>query len=298
MYSFYSFETSDLRRMPRRRDESNKGDYGKLLCVCGSRGMSGAAFLCAKAAYRTGVGLVRILTAEDNRIPLQTSLPEAIVSTYDFITPDVSYISDSVTWADAVVIGCGLGVSDTSKKVLCAVLDSACGKPLIVDADALNMISADECLREKLSSAIITPHPLEASRLSGLSVDEILSDTPRAASELSNELGVVCVIKRHETVVSDGSTRIYVNNSGNHGMATGGSGDVLAGITGAIAAQNKSGALSPMDVAALSVYVHGLAGDFAAENVGEYSLMASDIIDHLPAVLKNVGKPKKTYRCI
>ncbi len=287
-YSVYSYTKDALKNMPARKDDSHKGDYGRLLCVCGSEGMCGAAYLAAKAAYRTGAGLVRILTPRENLVSLQTLLPEAIVSVYDSGSPNRQSVLDAVDWADAIVIGCGLGRSSVSRQILSTVLRHT-EKPTVIDADGLNLISASPALKKYLSGKIITPHILEMSRLCGLSVEDINSGRETAAYEFSKKYGTACALKSHRSCVADGSDRIYVNNSGNNGMATAGSGDVLAGIIGGILAQNKDGSLSLSDAAALGVYIHGLAGDLAAERLGKYSLMASDIIDALPEILKNLG---------
>lgn len=283
----FSYTHKDLSLMPRRPEDSNKGTFGRVLCVCGSRGMAGAALLCAKAALRTGAGLVEILTPEDNRIILQTALPEAIVSTYDPSSPDTALIEAAVGRADAVVCGCGLGTSRDPLFVLSRVL-RICRVPLVLDADALNLIALSPSLIKYAKNAIITPHPGEMSRLTGMTVDEIQSDRENVCLSFSQKHGLVCVLKGHRTVVSDGE-KIYLNTSGNSGMATAGSGDVLAGIVGGILAQNKSGSLTTLQVAALAVYIHGLCGDIAAKNLGEYSLIASDIIDRMPKVLKDAG---------
>ncbi|MBQ8850077.1 MAG: NAD(P)H-hydrate dehydratase [Clostridia bacterium] len=280
----FSYAREDLAMMPPRFAESNKGDYGRLLCVCGSVGMCGAAYLSALAAYRTGAGLVRILTPKENLIPLQTSLPEAIVSVYDGESSDLTAISEAVEWADAIVIGCGLGRSYASGKVLGTVLREATA-PVVIDADALNIISESAALKKYMSGNIITPHLLEMSRLCGLSVTDINSDRESTAYGFAKATGAVCVLKSHRTCVSDGSERIYVNTSGNNGMSTAGSGDVLAGIIGGILAQNKRGSITLTDAASLGVYLHGIAGDIAAESLGEYSLMARDIIASIPKAL-------------
>ncbi|MBE6667690.1 MAG: NAD(P)H-hydrate dehydratase [Ruminococcaceae bacterium] len=287
MHTVFSYNKDNLSLMPKRTDESNKGTYGRLLCVCGSVGMCGAAYLAAKAAYRTGAGLVEILTVKENLIPLQGSLPEAIISVYDGNDPDLDAVLTSVERADAIVIGCGLGRSAGARKILGAILRST-EKQCVVDADALNIISANPALKKHLRDKIITPHPMEFSRLTGISTDEILKNTERLAYGFARENGAVCLIKRHETIISDGSERVYVNKSGNSGMATAGSGDVLAGIIGGILAQNKNSDLSLFEAACLGTYIHGLCGDIAAEALGEYSLMASDIIDSLRKVLKSI----------
>ena len=288
----YSYTKKDLAMLPTRPERSSKGTFGRLLCVCGSEGMAGASYLAAKAAYRTGAGLVEILTPECNRTVLQTLIPEAIISTYSAESPSASAIRASVARADALVIGCGLGVSLTSQKVLSAALCAA-NIPCVIDADALNIISKNAELFYLLKGRIITPHPAEMSRLLGGAsaekIKEILGDIPSVAHSFAKEHGCVCVLKDHRTAVSDGSERVYINQNGNSGMATGGSGDVLAGIIGGILAQMKD-APDPMLAATLGVYIHSLCGDKAAEELGEYSLIASDIIDALPKVLRGIER--------
>ena len=289
---FYSFDRSSLSLMPPRPARSNKRDFGRLLCVCGSYGMAGAAVLCAKAAYRAGAGLVEVFTHESNRVILQTSLPEAIVSTYSD-DPDTNALLCSLEKADSVVIGCGLGVTPTSRKLLSTLLRAIDTQrtPLVLDADALNLISHNPSLTKYMKGAVITPHFAEAARLLNCEIEALMLFPEKAASELANRFGTVAVMKDHETIVSDGGERAYRNNGGNSGMATGGSGDVLAGMIGGILAQSvrSSVPLSRLDAAALGVYIHSLAGDIAAERLGEYSLMASDIIDALPLVLRGVN---------
>ncbi len=286
-FSLYSYDQSALSLLPKRTERSNKGTYGRVLCVCGSKNISGAAYLCAKAAYRTGAGLVEILTPNENRDILSVLLPEALITTYSSLSPEPSVLFDAKKRADAIVIGCGLGTSIASKKVLCAILQNA-DVPCVIDADALNIIAADDSLISLLKGKIITPHPMEMARLIHNSDPKsIPSDTAKTAYDFAKAHNCICVLKTHATAVSDGSSRVYVNNCGNNGMATGGSGDVLAGIIGGILAQIKNDPSPDLARAAtLGVYIHALAGDKAAEKLGARSLMASDIIDNLHFVLK------------
>lgn len=281
---------ADLARLlPPRGAESNKGTYGRVLAVCGSRGMSGAAYLCAKAAYRTGCGLVEILTPEDNRVILQTLLPEAVITCYDPAAPDVEQLTAAVGRADSIAVGCGLGQSDAAFSVLKTLLRTA-AVPAVLDADALNLLAARAELWKLINvPAVITPHPGEMSRLTGVPVTDILSDTLHYAAELAAERGVVCVLKSHATVTSDGRTA-YLNRFGNNGMATGGSGDVLCGIIASLLAQGREKAPALLEAAALGVMLHSLAGDAAAADLGEYSLMARDIIDRIPTVLRQAQR--------
>ena len=286
-FSTYSYIRSDLSRLPARLKRSNKGTFGRVLCVCGSENMSGAAYLCAKAAYRTGSGLVEILTPECNRVILATLLPEAIITTYSSASPEPSIIREAKKRADAIVIGCGIGTSLSSKKVLFTILSEA-KAPCVIDADALNIIAKDEELLPLLKGKIITPHPAEMSRLMGVSdIEAILDDTEKTAYDFAKKNECVCVLKTHESVVSDGSCKIYKNNCGNNGMATGGSGDVLAGIIGGILSQMKNEPTTDLTLAAsLGVYIHALAGDCAAARLGERSVMASDIVDSICETIK------------
>lgn len=285
-YTQFSFDTFPTDLMPKRKERSSKGDFGRVLCVCGSRGMAGAAYLCAKAAYRTGAGLVEILTPEENRIVLQTSLPEAIITPY---TADngAELLLASMQKATCIVAGCGLSVTPESRKLLSVLLHNVdtAKTPLILDADALNLISKNPSFLKYIKGAIITPHALEFSRLSGHSVEDILASTSSLAYEYAKKYSLICVLKDHNTVVSDGSERIYINNTGNNGMSTAGSGDVLAGILAGLVAQSKN---SSLDIVALGVYIHGLCGDVATRRLSQYSVIASDLIDALPIVFNGI----------
>lgn len=280
--------------LPPRPERSNKATFGRVVAVCGSRGMSGAAYLAALAAYRVGCGIVEIVTPEENRTILQTLLPEAIVTCYDSDSPNNSAIAAALSRADAAVIGCGLGANATAREVLeTALISLRC--PAVLDADALNILAAKPTLWNSVPcGTIITPHPGEASRLSGLTVEQILGAPSDAAHSISKSHSVICVLKDHKTIITDGYTA-YINGSGNSGMATAGSGDVLAGvIAGLMSAAAAAAAPSPCDtltVAALGVLLHSLAGDAAAARLTEYSVMASDIIAALPEVLARVTQP-------
>ena len=284
----FSFKTNTeaLSLLPKRAQRSNKGDFGRVLLICGSQGMAGAAYLSAKAAYRSGAGLCEIFTHETNRIILQTLLPEAIVRTYDE-RYSIDMLAPSIERADCVVIGCGLGATPLSRAILSDALRAIEGKdiPRVLDADALNLLSRNPSLMKYAKGSIITPHAKEMERLCGKSVADILAAPEDTAVEYAKKHYLVCVLKDHRTIVSDGD-RIYRNTTGNSGMATGGSGDVLAGVIGGLLAQAKNGKADKLQLSALGVYLHGLAGDLGAKELGEYSLMASDIIDVLPLILK------------
>ena len=285
-YTHFSFSAFPTELMPPRKERSSKGDFGRVLCVCGSVGMAGAAYLCAKSAYRTGAGLVEIFTHEENRAILQSILPEAIVTAYTEQNAQDLLLA-SIQKADSIAIGCGLSVAPLSRKILSTLLHNinTAKTPLIIDADALNLISRNPSFLKYIKGAIITPHALEFSRLSGNSVEEILNSPDILAYQYAKKYSLICVLKDHNTVVSDGSEKLYINNTGNSGMATAGSGDVLAGIIAGLAAQSRKASL---DIAALGVYIHGLCGDISARHLSEYSLMASDLIDALSIVFNGI----------
>lgn len=278
-----TYEPSELKYLPERAARSHKGDFGKVLVIAGSENMSGAAYLCAKAAYRMGAGLVRILTPEENRIILQTSLPEAILSTYQTDPFTVNGLNEVLSWPNAIVIGPGLGKGDHVRSLVSYVLQYSL-VPIVIDADALNVIADNPNMTMHLSykRVIVTPHIMEMSRLTGRRWQEIRETMVETAVNYSRKTGAVCVLKDARTVVTDGrdDERFYLNTSGNCGMATAGSGDVLSGILGALLAVN----MLPMYAAMLGVYIHGLAGDEAAKRLGTYAMMAGDIIESISQV--------------
>ena len=282
----FSFNTIPKKLLPRRHERSSKGDYGRLLCICGSSGMSGAAYLCAKSAYRIGAGLVEIFTPEENRIILQSTLPEAIVTPYTADNAEELLLA-SLEKADAIVAGCGLSVTPLSRKILSVLLHNVDTKkvPLVLDADALNLISRNPSFLKYIKNTVITPHILEFSRLSSAPVQEILTTPSDFAYSYAKKHSLICVLKDHNTIVTDGTDRLYVNLTGNNGMSTGGSGDVLAGILAGLLAQTKA---LTLDTVSLAVYIHGACGDIAARRLSQYSLMASDIIEALPLVFNGL----------
>ncbi len=295
--TFY-YDREDLRRLPARTAYSNKGTYGRVLVIAGSSGMGGAAYLSAKAAYRSGAGLVKVLTSSDNRNIMQTLLPEALFSAYDPVgregQEELDEATASIGWASATVIGPGLGRTDKTMELLQLTVKYGAG-PLIVDADALNIL-AGLLDREGLSSppdrlkrldellpagTILTPHLKELSRIIAVPVASIVDNLIDTARQCSYNSKLIYVIKDARTVVA-GAGKLYLNCSGNNGMATGGCGDVLTGIIAAMIAQG----MNSYEASCLGVYIHGLAGDAAAEEKGTYSLMAGDLLERIDKVLK------------
>ena len=267
---------------------TNKGSYGKVLLIAGSKNMAGAALLSGTAAYKSGSGLVRIFSCEENRVILQEKLPEAILTTYDSEEKAWELLPESLSWASVIGIGPGIGQSAFARKLVKQVL--TLGKaPLVIDADGLNNLAAllqeDTELRQLFheyeGGMILTPHLKEMSRLTGEEIAEIRSNLPKAAASTADK-GHVIVLKDARTIVSDGSVPSYINMSGNNGMATGGSGDVLTGIICGFLA----GGLDILTAARLGVYCHGLAGDAAAKEKGYYSVLAGDLPNYLETILK------------
>ena len=258
--------------IPIRLKNTHKGSYGHVGLMTGACGMSGAAILCATAALKMGVGLCTVISEECNRIIIQSNLSEAIFSNIQSFK-----ISESVTYA----IGPGLGKSTSALKWLANLLDHI-NYPILLDADALNLLSENKYLWDKIpKNSILTPHPKEFERLFGISSDSF--DRLQLQSQMSMKHQVIIVLKDHNTTITAPNGRIYYNNTGNPGMATGGSGDVLTGIITSLLAQKTP----TLDSAVAGVYIHGLAADIAVEDIHMMSLTPSDIINHLSKALKS-----------
>lgn len=286
---------------PRPDERVNKGDMGRVLLVCGSYdpsglAMCGAAYFCAKAAYRCGAGIVEIFTPRENYASLASLVPEAVFSLYGYeenCDAVAARLAASVGKSDAVVLGCGLGRSALSGEIVRAVLGSV-SCPLLIDADGLNILSEDGGIwsllsKEQRSRTVITPHPGEMARLCGRMISDILDDTVGVARGFAEEQGIICLLKDHNTVVSDGEV-VYINQSGNAGMATAGMGDVLAGVIGALLARAYGGCEKSEILlrAAVGAYLHGRAGDLAAARLGQYSLNSSDLLAEIPSAIGEI----------
>ena len=268
-----------IRRIPKlplppRSSDAHKGDFGKVLLVAGSPGMLGAAVLCARAATRSGVGLVRVGLP----LPLMSLLPLSVPEVTTFAVRGDS-LRKQIDDVDAVVIGPGLTSRSSTKQQVKLVMEHS-RVPVVLDADALNVLAP---LKRKLKSraqVIMTPHPGEAARLLGTSAATVQADRMHAATQLCQQSGAIVVLKGEGTLVVDGK-QCYRNRTGNPGMASGGSGDVLSGLLGALLACG----MSPFDASCLAVNVHGKAGDRARDAMGENGMIASDIIDRIPEVM-------------
>ena len=271
-----------LALLPDRKENAHKGNFGKVLLLCGSRGFTGAAYLAAMGALRAGAGLVYLGVPESIYQIEAIKLNEAIV----FPLPDregmlcpeaIPLLADRLPQMDAVVLGCGLGQSQGAEGVVRWVLEQArC--PLVLDADGINLLSRHrDVLRGRAGATILTPHQGEFVRL-GFPIGE---DRMASARQAAQELGCVMVLKGHGTCVTDGQ-REYINPTGNPGMAVGGSGDVLAGVIGSLLGQG----LAPLEAAACGCWVHGAAGDQCARDLGQYGMLPTDMLNALPRLLK------------
>ncbi len=264
--------------LPVRDASGNKGTFGKALLIAGSNGMAGAAILAARAAYRTGSGMVKVITAEENRQILQQGIPEALYGS-------CRQLSESLEWADVIAIGPGIGKEEQAVQCLKTVVEKS-RKPLVLDADALNLLAEDnmkmlsEQLREQGSEGrtiILTPHVGELSRLLSCSIPECKENLPGCARALAEQFHGVAVAKDARSIVCKEQGEFYLNTTGNSGMATAGSGDVLTGVITGLLAQG----MEALPAAVNGVYLHGLAGELAAKRYTEYGVMAGDIADCL-----------------
>jgi NAD(P)H-hydrate epimerase len=280
------------RLLPYREPDGHKGSFGRVLLVAGSAGMSGAAVLAARSALRGGAGAVTaalpqaILTQVTVQVPeaITLALPETKRGT---IAPEAL---DGLRrqWTECNVVAVGPGLSDDEEivPVLAGVLQE-CPQPLVLDADALNLLAQyPAAFRECTAATVLTPHPGEAARLLGCDTAAVQADRPAAARELALRYQCVVVLKGAHTLVAGPGEPVTLNVTGNSGMATAGSGDVLTGLLAALLAQR----LSPFDAASLAVYLHGLAGDLAASGKGEAGLLAGDIVESLPQAYLELKK--------
>ncbi len=274
------FEVKKL--LPDRDPWGHKGSFGKILLLCGSRVFTGAAYLAAMGALRAGAGLTFLGVPENIYAIEAVKLNEPVV----FPLPDsegklsadaIPEILKRLPNMDAVLIGPGLGQSEGAFEVVKAVLENAeC--PVVLDADGINVMAAHkDILRGRTAPTIVTPHDGEFVRLGG----EIGTDRMASARKLARDIHCVVLLKGHETCITDGFTD-YLNQTGNPGMAVGGSGDVLAGIIVSLMGQH----LAPLEAAAVGAWLHGAAGDLCAEELGQYGMLPTDMLQMLPRLLK------------
>ena len=269
-----------LALLPDRPLDAHKGDFGKILLLCGSRGYTGAAYFAAMGALRSGAGLVYLGVPESIYTIEAVKLSEPIV----FALPEedgklsamsIPIIRDRLSGTDAVVIGCGLGQSEGTLSVLQTVLREFDG-PVVVDADGINLLAQHkDILRGRAGVTILAPHTGEFSRL-GYAGDRL-----QTAMDAARDLGCILLLKGHKTLVTDGEA-VYENGTGNPGMATGGSGDVLAGVIGSLIGQG----IPALQATAAAAWLHGTAGDRCAADLGQYGMLPSDMLAILPRLMK------------
>lgn len=269
----FTYEKAPENILPKRENAGNKGTFGKVLLIAGFDKMAGAAILCAKAILRSGAGMVKVILPPENRSILQMALPEVMCGDY-------GDLDNALTWADIVAIGPGLGKGAEAMTIFRRVLEGS-DLPLVTDADALNLISENPDMREAFvvykGTKVMTPHMGEWSRLENTTVSTLKENVFALAEESARNFNAIIVCKDARTLVAHPDGRIYLNATGSNGMATAGSGDVLTGITAGLMAQGKD--IYHMVVAA--VYLHGLAGNTAADLYTEYGVTAGRIVDNI-----------------
>lgn len=266
-------------KLPKRIENSNKSTYGRVLNIAGSDYMSGAAYLSSVSALKIGCGYCFLCSTE--------RVIDAVgAQTKNIVFLPYSKLLENLMTADVVEIGCGLSQESIAVEIFDKVIENIPqSTKLLIDADGLNILSKnpDKFLARKLNSVILTPHPKEAARLLGVSLDDVLADVESSAKMISQKYNSTVVLKTHNSVVISPNGNVYVNNTGNNCMAKAGSGDVLAGMISGLWAQG----LNDFDAVVTGVYLHGLCGDLAKEKLTEYSVMADDLISFIPNAIRN-----------
>jgi NAD(P)H-hydrate epimerase len=280
-----------IGKMPVRKEDSHKGDYGRVLVVAGSRGMTGAAYLASQGALKSGSGLVTNAVPEslnkimEVKLTEVMTLPVAETEKQALGAMAKGEILDFSRKCDAVALGPGLGrEAETCQLVLELLEGIEC--PIVLDADGLFALGGQlEPLRKRTARTVMTPHPGEMARLMGKEIGSVQSDRTEAAKSIAEVTGTIVCLKGHKTVVADPQGLVYVNETGNSGMATGGTGDVLTGMIASFIGQG----VDDFSAAAVAVYLHGMAGDIAAEEEGPFCMTATDILDYLPEAFGKAG---------
>jgi NAD(P)H-hydrate epimerase len=252
--------------------------------------MTGAATFTAQAAMKTGSGLAilgipsSLHSIVASKLTEVMTTPLAETASHTFGLPAEPFILEKIKWADVIAMGPGLSQNEETQKLVKKLLKNI-SKPVVLDADALNALGNESHLLKKVAHCIITPHPGEFARLFGISSQEVLDRGIQIAREKAQELEIIIVLKGAPTVIASPDGEIYINSTGNPGMATGGAGDVLTGMIGSLIGQG----LSIKEAAITGVYVHGLAGDLAKQDKGEMGMTAMDILENIPAALIRAG---------
>jgi len=274
--------------LPKRAKDSHKGDYGHVFVIAGSLGMTGAAYLCAQAAIRSGSGIVTLGIPEGLDFIMEVKLTEVIKKPLYQTTEmtlsaraqdQILEFSKSV---DAIAIGPGLSQHPEVKRLIKEIIPEL-DKKTVIDADGLNALADEPGIIKKAKiPLVLTPHPGEMARIAKKSIDDVQSNRNEIALEYAQKLNVVLVLKGHKTIVANPEGELYINTTANPGMASAGMGDVLTGMIASFLGQG----LEPFKAAKLGVYLHGAAGDLAAKEKGQSALIAGDLLDKLPIVFK------------
>ena len=269
-------------KMPTREQNSNKGTFGKVLNFSGSDNYIGAAYLSTLSSLKIGAGLSALASTKKVIASVSTILSEAV------------YLSDKEALTNlhnytVVLIGCGFGLNNASQKRFKQILDKLQKEtmPVVIDADGLNLLAKFKPSQPSLSEKrdlILTPHPMEASRLLGCSLEDVLNNLENSAKKISEKYGCVTVLKTHRTIICDKDFNIHINQHGNSALAKAGTGDVLAGLITGLIAQGLNG----FEASKLGVYLHSKAGELASKDLTEYSVLATDVIKYLPQAIKEI----------
>lgn len=272
----------------KRKKESHKGSYGRVGIIGASPGMTGSVFLSSKAALRSGCGYVYTIVAESLAEIMAIKLDEAIIISIEddhrgvFIDKSIDKVLAACEDLDVIAVGMGMKTGYGQIKLVEKLIKDLT-QPLLIDADGINCLKDNIELLSIRDNIVITPHPGEMANLLGVSINDIINNRVKYAQSVADKYKITVVLKGHQTVVATFNEEIYINNTGNPGMATAGSGDVLSGMISALVGQG----LSIHQASKLGVYLHGLAGDFAKDKFGETSLIASDIIDNIYQAIKS-----------
>lgn len=283
-----------IENLPKRQKNSHKGDYGKVLVIAGSKGMTGAAYLSSQSAMLCGSGLVTLATPDVVNDILEVKTTEVMTMPLKSCDGHISSlatedIKNKLDKVDAVLIGPGLGANDDIKEILKMLLNNS-HIPLVIDADAINVLSDNaELLQDKNCEVILTPHDVEFLRISGLSKKEIESSRLAVCRDFAKKFDVTLILKGSHSIVTASDTMQYINMTGNPGLATGGSGDVLSGIVASFVSRG----ISAPKAAAMAVYLHGICGDVASSKYGEESVIASSIMDSIPNAYNQILQVEK-----
>lgn len=283
--SLVNFDTVK-NKIPKRLPTANKGDFGRLLCVCGSKNMPGSAYFCTAAAVRCGVGICELFSVDKVCESVAAKISEPIYHYAEqnysgsISFSNIENIIKCAKKSSAVLIGSGMNWNEDTKNIIFELI-SKVSVPVIIDADGINVLSENiDILKKSKSCIVLTPHIKEMSRLINKSVEYVRANKNSCAEELSKKYGIVTVLKDHKTIISDVNGNLYLNTTGNSGMAKGGSGDVLSGMIGSFLAQGYSA----INAAICAVYIHGMSGDECSQKFSDIAMTPGDLINNLPSV--------------